>query len=403
VKERARHRARKGYIMPPLLDQETRSFCRDNFKKGNITLYLGAGVSIDNNIPSWEKLVLAMYFSTISEQKLHGWRPFSNYLYAIAEWYLEDSSEPLEITARKLRKFYETRETEEAFLSSLYSTLYGSMLDEYGEPYSFIDGDFVLSQNSTLRAVAKLCESNERGINSVITYNYDNLLELSLGNSPNKAIYAPDQRFDDELPIFHVHGYVPLDRNTNRSRGEDIVFTEDQYHRVSSNAYDWSNLIQLQKMSNSVGVMVGLSLSDRNMRRLLDAVGSSPINSRNFALLKKPDKMPPEDEVLDDIHENAKQLLEKFRDSGIKSAQTENSGIFFPNPGIKSDLPGIKSSRSGQKGPRYRHEISGIIEEVKRLDLEQKEYVLDQLRIKPIWFKEYSEIPKILKDLLLAD
>jgi hypothetical protein len=62
----------------------------------------------------------------------------------------------------------------------------------------------------------------------------------------------------------------------------------------------------------------------------------------------------------------------------------------------------IKSSRIGEKGPSYQYEISGIIEAVKRYDLDLQEYVLRKLRITPIWFRDYSEIPEILHQLLIS-
>jgi hypothetical protein len=374
---------------------------RKSFKKKNLSLYLGSGVSIANNLPSWEKLVLALYFSKISEQQMHGWRPFSNYLFAIAEWHLANSTEPLEITARKLRKYYDTdNEQEDVFLKDLYQILYGCMLDRHGQPYQYIDKTFLRINNATLDSVAKLCESQNEGIRSVITYNYDNLLEIALGNFQYQSVYYSTPLENDKLPIHHVHGYVPLDKNILGSSGNKIVFTEDQYHQVARNPYYWSNLVQLQSMTNSVGLMIGLSLSDRNMRRLLDAVRNAPINSVSYALLKIPAENPPEDRVLDEIHEKAKGYLDKFRDSGIKSEQDESMGILFGRPGIKSSQPLIKSSKSGEKGPRYRNDIAGIIEQVKRLDKEQQQYVLEQLGIKPIWFQEYSEIPVILGQIL---
>ena len=68
--------------------------------------------------------------------------------------------------------------------------------------------------------------------------------------------------------------------------------------------------------------------------------------------------------------------------------------------GVKSSRPSIKSPRPGEKGPLYRSEIADIIEQVKRLDREQQQYVLEELGVKPIWFKEYSEIPRIINQIM---
>jgi len=381
------------------LTTEQKMELRKALKNRNLNLFLGAGVSIGSNLPSWEKLVLAIYFSKISEQHLGGWCPFSNYLFAIAEWHLDNSSEPLEITARKLRKYYESDNEEDGkFLDDLYSTLYGSCLDRNGEPQ--IDKELIRRNNSTLDAVARLCESSNKRIQSVVTYNYDNLLEIALGDFPCQSVFRSTSLDPEKLAIHHVHGYVPLDKGIEGSRDDEIVFTEDQYHRVAGDPYCWSNLVQLQAMSNSVGLMIGLSLSDRNMRRLLDAIGNAPINSVSYALLKIPDEKRPNNKVLDNIHKKAKGYLTKCKRSGIKSEQDESSGIFFPRPGIKSSRPATKFSREGEKGPRYRSEIAGIIGQVKRLDREQQQYVLEQLGIRPIWLEKYEDIPDIIDQVM---
>ena len=36
---------------------------RTAYQRGDLTLYLGAGVSAGNGLPSWDRLVLAMYFA----------------------------------------------------------------------------------------------------------------------------------------------------------------------------------------------------------------------------------------------------------------------------------------------------------------------------------------------------
>ena len=397
--------------MPPSNEDAIRQL-REAYRRNNLTLYLGAGVSVDSRLPTWEKLVLAMFFSTISEEELGGWRPFPNYLFAIAEWYLANGSEPLEITARKLRKYYRKTDDrdEEGFLKRLHQTLYAGYLDQYSPSPDYLDRSLIRDKNRTLDAVARLCESSQagqEGVRAVISYNYDNLLELALGDYPCQAVYENQPIAEKSLPIYHVHGFVPMyfDDYSSAigSKGKDIVFTEDQYHRVAGDPYYWSNLVQLDNMAGSVGLMIGLSLADRNMRRLLDAISHAPLKARNFALLQQPDRNPPEDRVLDEIHEKARQYFDDFQNSGIKSSQSYDSGVFFRAPGIKSDSePRLKSSQIDIKGPRYRREISGIIEEVKRLGIDQQQYVMGELGITPIWFESFSEIPEILRQITIS-
>ena len=368
------------------------------FKDKNLTLYLGAGVSIENNLPSWPKLVLSMYFNKISKQHLHGWRPFSNYLFAIAEWHLSNSTEPLEITARKLRKYYSENNWENEFLHDLHETLYGSYLNKEGHIIVDVNNYFLRDNNPTLDAVASLCESKRKGIKSVITYNYDNFLEVALASTAHQPIYSPIPLGSGKLPVYHVHGFVPIDKSEDGSSGADIIFTEDQYHLVARNPYHWSTLVQLQAMSDNVSLMIGLSLSDRNLRRLLDAVSNAPVNSKNYAILMTPDTKSPDDDTLDKIHESAIQYLDRFENSGIKSGENQYDAVLFSKPGVKSDIHDI-FNESGRKGPRYHHEIAGIIEQVKLQDRDQQQYVLKQLGVTPIWIEHFSEVPDILNEI----
>ena len=375
---------------------------RNAYRDQNLTLYLGAGVSIGSRLPSWEKLVLAMYVNKISELGMEGWRPYSNYLYAITEWQFNNSDEPLEITARKLRKYYE-KDTKERFLGDLYGTLYGSLL-ENENPSPATNADLLRHNNATLDSVARLCESQARGgVQAIVTYNYDSLLEIALGEFPYQSVYGQSELEGPSLPIYHVHGYVPLHRNVKGSHGDDIIFTEDQYHLVAESPYFWSNLVQLQLMSHSVGLMIGLSLSDRNMRRLLDAVRKSPIHSNNFALLKEPDMQSPELAVLKEIHGKAIEYFKEFQRSGIKSLQHPGGPILYRMSGVTTGYPNIKSSWKAKGVPRYLNEIAGIIEQAQLIAKDQQEYVLKELGITPIWFQEYTDIPVVLAEIFGAN
>lgn len=384
------------------ISPEDKDRLQSAFQRKDLSLYLGAGVSVANGLPDWEKLVLAMYFSTISEQYMNGWKPYSNYLYAIAEWYLDYAEEPLEITARKLRKFLSSDEDgDRKFVESLYSTLYSHFLREDGVLIDYVEPYFLRDRNATLRSVAELCEkgSDHTGVRSVITYNYDDLLETILQQTPYQSIFRNSEYEEGKLPIYHVHGFVPLTPDREGSKGNEIVFTEDQYHTVARDPYYWSNLIQVKTMANSVGIMIGLSLADRNMRRLLDAVTNAPIDAKNYALLQRPANMIPNTEVIDGIHATAIKYYDKFENSGIKSDRTSDE-VFFRNARV-----GIKSSErapmgGGIKGATvYQSQIAGIIEQVQMLNEEQQNYIMQELGITPIWYDEHSEIPEILNDL----
>ena len=132
-------------------------------------------------------------------------------------------------------------------------------------------------------------------------------------------------------------------------------------------------------MSGSVGLVVGLSLSDRNMRRLLDAIVSLPNHPAHFALLRRPRWNRASNQELDQINSNALQYKEQFEKSGVKGAGEKGPG---------------------EKRERWRDEIRSIIQEVERLDAEQQTYVLNQLGVQPIWYDEHSDIPTILSQIL---
>ena len=369
---------------------------RDAGRRGNLTLYLGAGVSVGNGLPTWEQLVLAMYYTALSEQSMRGWRPYSNYLFAIAEWHLQQSHEPLEIIARKVRKYYPD---QDGFLQELRRTLYEGVMILEGGDYQDIGPKAMRTANSTLDSVVRLCEwqyAHKHCVRSVITYNYDALLEMSLTARHHESIFREAKLEADRLPIYHVHGYVPV-RGAG-SAGSDLVFTEDQYHLTAQNPYLWSNLVQIQAMSGSVGLMIGLSLADRNMRRLLDAVQHAPIEAENYALLQKPRWETPRDEVLDEIHRTAIRYFDRFEKSGVKLDARSRETVL--RPGVKSSGPFESEIGAGVKGPRYQFEIRGILENVRRFDEAEQNYVLEQLGVCPIWYDSHEEIPEIIGKLV---
>jgi SIR2-like domain len=342
---------------------------RKAYHAGNLVVYAGAGISVGNALPSWDKLVLAMYFSAIKRDDIvEAIRPFPNYLLAIAEWHLERRREPLDITARKVRNLYSD---EMLFMERLHKTLYLPFKSPDNAVVKPPTTPALLKANPTLKAVAELCKgtrSRRTAVKSIITYNYDNLLEIALAGKHAQPIWRANQTVKrGHLPIFHVHGYVPVDGE--RSKPDEIVFTEEQYYFAAHNAYSWSNLVQIRHLSNSVGLMIGLSMTDRNMRRLLDALRRTPTPPENYALLQKPQWPKPQAADLDVIEKKAKDYFDRFRKSGMKA----------------------DSSKYAQ--------IKEIIDGVEESDSYEQETVLRELGVRPIWYSDHTEVPKIIKSI----
>ena len=312
-----------------------------------------------------------MYFSALSKNAQKPRHLYPSYLFAIAEWHLEHAHEPLEITARKIKRYYDGNDD---FKQHLWETLYAGFLDAVSRGIVSDSPSSICAGNDTLKAIAHICRNSlygKRGIKLVISYNYDSLLETALGDYPFQVIFKSDSLQRGKLPIYHVHGYVPL--NFAEFTDHEIVFTEDQYHRSAKDAYSWANPVQIQALSSLTGLMIGLSLSDRNMRRLLDAVSQIPIETNNYALLKEPVWKKPDDTELRRINEKVILYSHRFEDSGVKTDILSSSAV----DNVCQD------------------QINSIIDEVRHVDVEQQTFILEQLGIHPIWYRDHDEIPQI--------
>lgn len=142
-----------------------------------------------------------------------------------------------------------------------------------------------------IESITNLCIPKRSGakVKSIITYNFDDLIEESLSKVKleYKTIYRDEEQHDsDELPIYHVHGFIPGRESFDREAS--LVFSEEAYHKVYSEPYHWSNLVQLATLRENNCLMIGLSLSDPNLRRLLEiAAQKQSKNCRHYAFIQR--------------------------------------------------------------------------------------------------------------------
>jgi len=195
-----------------------------------------------------------------------------------------DNASPL-MAGRYLR-----RGLADAFTNDITAFLYASVArDTKGSPV----GDPTMA--STLTALARICvpRRSGSGVRAVVTYNFDDLLEKQL--DPSGVIHRPifkegDVPTRDELPIYHVHGFLPQDRarySMSVDSVETLVFSEEGYHRLFGDPYSWSNLVQLGLLRDATCLMIGLSLTDPNLRRLLEVSAKRNEKFYHYAILPR--------------------------------------------------------------------------------------------------------------------
>ncbi len=244
------------------------------FGDGELTLFLGAGVSASAGMPDWAGLLGSMLEEVFTRDGRI--TPGSIRATKAVELFRgRFGASPL-IVARYLKNTY-----RDGFIPRVRDDLYKA---PHQQASALID------------AVVGLCRPRRggRALRSIVTFNFDDLIERSLAaqHVDHHPIHAEGQRPPPEaLPIYHVHGYLPSEGEIPDDHG--VVLSEDAYHTQFADAFNWSNLVQLIELTQSTCLLVGLSVSDPNLRRLLDIAArkSSDRTSPHYLIKLRPTAM----------------------------------------------------------------------------------------------------------------
>lgn len=219
-------------------------------------LQLGAGVSTAYGLPNWNDLILSILGDkdclnfTPKNGSLNIKDEFKELLYSMgADQWISFATQL--ISEKKSKGNLET---------IIKSILYSSSID--------IKKDTLL-----LKIVKKWLLENK--VSGVVSYNYDDILErillyfrhpYNVFSDVNSAQIKQNQYFsDEELNIYHVHGFLPSQQSDDK-----VVMDEKSYFDQFSNPFNWQNLVLLNSLINYNNVFLGISLSDTNMRRVLN-------------------------------------------------------------------------------------------------------------------------------------
>lgn len=248
-----------GEAISPLiktLDKDTLKRLSEAAAAGQLTLVLGAGVSMGSGLPLWGALIdrLAAKFG-----KDRGPSSFA------ALFKKSNTSE-----VRKVR-----------VLEQLVS---GFRLQVQDELYRT-----AAKPTKSIKALSTFigARSKKHPIN-IITYNFDDLLETALEGAgiAFQAVCSSQSYITKSSPItiFHPHGYLPRKQLVSATLDSPIVFSEPSFHREYFNYANWSNIVQLHAFTRSTCLFIGLSFADPNVRRLLDLSRLTNAGVRHVAI-----------------------------------------------------------------------------------------------------------------------
>lgn len=258
-----------------------------------LTLVCGAGISKDSSIPDWNELLVNIlneaFFnenldipeSKISAEDLISLMPQSNLILGkYLRLVLKNDFE--KVVQKHLYAYYnQNRDFESSIIVQGHEII-----------------NYALETNM-MKAIVELARPKRRGkrLESIITFNFDDLIEcvLSKHNIEYCPIWKEGQIYGvDALPIFHVHGFLP---NQKEIDSPNLVFSEEAYHSQFIDPYSWSNLIQLNTFSTNICLFVGLSLSDPNLRRLLDISWRRNQRCKHYIIIRKAPQKNRTDEI----------------------------------------------------------------------------------------------------------
>ncbi|EKG43671.1 hypothetical protein Pav013_0145 [Pseudomonas syringae pv. avellanae str. ISPaVe013] len=312
----------------------------EQYRSGSFSLVLGAGVSSSAGLPDWNTLLNSLFVSMLAQENIGGDKSDTAQVSQIVSRLMEVDGPSALMLARYIRKGLSvgSQTEQQSFIEAITHQLYS------------LRNEVFQIESELITAIARLCTPTRTGakVKSILTYNFDDFIERALSGRGlvHKSIFEEfETPSAEELPIYHVHGFLPevREKYSNLDRCT-LVFSEEGYHLIYRDSYHWSNLVQLNGFKETSCLMIGLSLTDPNLRRLLEIASKSIEKPKHFAFMRR--------------------LTSKKFKSGDRGHQLK-----IPSSVIDRFLD--------------RHHSTN-------------EELMRELGVTVIWYEEYGDIPKIL-------
>ncbi|NID09532.1 SIR2 family protein [Fibrivirga algicola] len=254
---------------------------KEAYKERRLVLFLGAGVSLPYGIPTWKDLVTNILINRADERYEYF---FPAYRPALASWLSDKLGFSPTLLARVIRyqidnhgHLSDVKQQVNEYRRVIRDALYRTYRPD-------VQGD------TTLAALVRIIEANEgenreRAFPAIVNFNFDNLLEKMLtergiGVNP---VYKNSRVINKNLSIIHVNGYLP---NNSSKLDSELIFTEDEFNKLTFSQLHWAVSELTNYLRNYTVLFVGLSMSDPNLRRLLDGTCLNKRKTVHYVLRK---------------------------------------------------------------------------------------------------------------------
>lgn len=243
---------------------------KEAFNNGNLNFVLGAGISSEFGIPTWDNLLQRLLMTTIEQE--------TDKALVLSKFFSKIFNPSSLIAGRYLEESFKDDKIKNKFEKNVRDALY----ETYDEN----------AESLIVDEIIKFClaPGNSPNLDGIITYNYDDIIETKLKKKnldmPFESVFGQAINPDNNvLKIHHVHGFLP--RNGNIGNENKITLGEFVYHEQYSNTYSWNNIVQINKFRDQTCLFIGTSLTDPNIRRLLDIAKTQKKSTKFHYIFKK--------------------------------------------------------------------------------------------------------------------
>lgn len=267
------------------------------FENGSLNLVLGAGISAKYGLPTWDSLLQRLLLKTIEHE--------ADKATVLSKFFTKIFNPSPLIAGRYLQESLVDGKTKNKFEKEVREALYETFEENVESPI--------------MDEIIKLCiaPGNSPNLDSIITYNYDDIIESKLIeinlDIPFQSIYGQGINPDNKsLTIYHVHGFLP--KKGSIGEHNSITLGEFVYHEQYNNVYSWNNIVQINKFRDKTCLFIGTSLSDPNIRRLLDIANSQKTNKKyHYIFKKRPNRKWVKDRLENILEDNSEIFSEKVK------------------------------------------------------------------------------------------